>query len=125
MAKYIPHKALSIVRNLKPSLAFLAVVGLMSPIQSYAMANSSRTYEIPENGFRTREDLMLEYLELSERRCAKGQFSSGITGRECLMILHIRNKRCQESLLSLMPVKISKRADAIMWAKRHAHCLDM
>jgi hypothetical protein len=125
MAKYILHKALSEFRNLKPSPTFLAVVGLMFPIQSHAMANSSRAYEIPEIGFRTREDLMLEYLELSERRCAKGQFSSGITGRECLIILHSRNKKCQEVLLSLMPVKISKRTDAIMWAKRHAHCLDM
>jgi len=125
MAQFIRDKAISTINNLKPCLAVLAAFGLLFAIQSHSMAKSSRAYEIAENGFRTRQDLMREYMELSEIRCAKGLFASGITGRECLLILRSRNIKCQEQMLSLMPEKIWQRADAILWAKAHARCLDM
>lgn len=112
-------------KYLQRTSAAIAALGLLFSIQSHAMANSSRAFEIPKNGFRSREDLMREFSELSERRCANGLFSSGIAGRQCMLILNGRLKKCREEILVLMPEKIMERADAIMWAKRHAHCLDM
>lgn len=88
-------------------------------------ASAARRFEDIENNPRTREDLLSEYVEMAEERCAGGFTASGRKGDECLVVLGERRTECDRMLLLVMPETVASRSVAIDWAKRYGLCINL